>query len=119
MGDVVIRDSTVGGRVCAVCAFVVLHPLVVMRVGVLEDDVEGVEDAREDAEAAEGEVDERVCAADAAFDPDCVTMFVSCASEKGMYAGGCLELQGTAAGTHLRWAGRALRAALGSSRFRT
>lgn len=43
---------------------------VVVGVGVLEDYVPGVEEAREEAEAAERDVDEGVCAADAALDPD-------------------------------------------------
>ena len=38
--------------------------------GVFGDDVPGVEKAGEEAEAAEGEVDEGVGAADAGFDPD-------------------------------------------------
>jgi hypothetical protein len=43
--------------------------LVLVRVGVLQDDVPGVEEAGQEAETAEGEVNEGVCATDAALDP--------------------------------------------------
>ena len=40
-------------------------------IGVFGDDVPGVEEAREVAEGAEGEVDEGVGGAETDFDPDC------------------------------------------------
>ena len=49
------------------------HGLVVAGFfGVFGDYVPGVQQAGDEAEAAEGEVDEGVGAADAGFDPDCL-----------------------------------------------
>jgi hypothetical protein len=42
----------------------------IVGIGVLQDDVPGMQNARKDAEAAKCKVDERVCAADSALDPD-------------------------------------------------
>lgn len=49
----------------------VLGYAVVVGLRIRGDDVPGVQQARDEAEAAEGDVDERVGAAEAAFDPDC------------------------------------------------
>ena len=77
MRDIVVRHRTVGRGVGMCSSFVVLHPLIVVCIGVLQNDVEGVEEAGEEAEAAKGDVDERVGAADAALDPDCDTVSFS------------------------------------------
>lgn len=49
---------------------VLLAQLFVGRVRILEDDIPSVQQAWQDTETAESEVDQRVCAADAALDPD-------------------------------------------------
>jgi hypothetical protein len=65
MSDVVICDSAVG-------ALGVMDGLVfVHRVRVAGDDVPGVDEAGDVAEAAEGDIDEGVGAAEAYFDPYC------------------------------------------------
>jgi hypothetical protein len=54
----------------AFCALAIVRALVsIVWVGVLQDNVPGVQKSREDAEAAECDVDERVCAADTALNP--------------------------------------------------
>lgn len=66
----VVRGLDVDVGDAAVLA--VAHGLVlVRRLGELGDDVPGVEEARDEAQAAEEDVDEGVGAADAALDPDC------------------------------------------------
>jgi hypothetical protein len=50
--------------------FLVVKMFVLVIVGVFEHDVPGVEKTREDTEHAKTDVDEGVCAADAAFNPD-------------------------------------------------
>lgn len=62
--DVVVRDVAAAG----VLRVLGRDVLVLVRVG--EDDVPGVQEAGQPAEDAEGDVDEGVGAADAAFDPD-------------------------------------------------
>lgn len=63
-----VRDHVVCGALAA--AFVLGYlAITVVGIGVLQDDVPGVEQAGEKAEAAEGDVDERIGGADTAFDP--------------------------------------------------
>jgi hypothetical protein len=65
VSDVVICDSTVG-------ALGVADGLVFTHwVRVAGDDVPGVDEAGDVAEAAEGDIDEGVCGAEADFDPYC------------------------------------------------
>jgi hypothetical protein len=61
-------DDVVGGT--TVCALAVGNLLVlIVRVGVLEDDVPGVQETRKEAKAAESKVDERVGATNAFLHP--------------------------------------------------
>jgi hypothetical protein len=64
-------DVDVGDAVAAVALVVGDGVVFVGRLGELGDDVPGVEEAWDEAEDAEEDVDEGVCAADAALDPDC------------------------------------------------
>jgi hypothetical protein len=65
-----VCDDVVGGA--AVGALAVGNLLVLLvGLGVLEDDVPGVQEAGEEAETAERNVYERVGAADALLHPDC------------------------------------------------
>lgn len=57
--------------VCHTATFGFLVDLLIRGVGVARNDVPGVEETREEAQAAEGDVDERVCRADTALDPYC------------------------------------------------
>lgn len=52
------------------CNGLVTLCVLVVGLGVLEDDVPGVYETWEVTEAAEGDVDDGVCGADADFDPD-------------------------------------------------
>lgn len=65
----VLRDDDI----CHAAVLRVADALVVGVVGLRElgDDVPGVEEAREEAEDAEEDVDDRVGAADSTLDPDC------------------------------------------------
>lgn len=71
LGLLVLRrlDVDVGDAAC----FAVLRNGLVLvgRLGVLGDDVPGVQETRDEAQNGEEDVDEGVGAADAAFDPDC------------------------------------------------
>lgn len=63
-----VRNNIVSGALTA--ALVVRHwAVAVIRIGILEDDVPGVEKAGEEAETAEGDVDEGVGGADTALYP--------------------------------------------------
>jgi hypothetical protein len=65
VADVVVCNA-------GVCAFRVVDRLVLIhRVRVAGDDVPGVDQARDVAKTAEGDVDERVGCAEANFDPYC------------------------------------------------
>lgn len=65
-----VRDNVVRGALAAALAITNLAiPIVGIRV--LQDRVPGVQQAGEEAEAAEGDVDERVGGADAALYPHC------------------------------------------------
>lgn len=57
--------------VCHTPALRFLVDLLVRRVGVFGDDVPGVDETGEEAQTAEGDVDERVGRAEAALDPYC------------------------------------------------
>lgn len=63
-------DVDVGDAAAALAAVAVQRLVLVGRLGELGDDVPGVQQARDVAEEAEQDVDERVGAADAALDPD-------------------------------------------------
>jgi hypothetical protein len=63
--DVVVCDGAVGRALAVLCL------LVFVWVWVFKNDVPGVEEARQEAETAERDVDERVGTADAALYPDC------------------------------------------------
>lgn len=67
-GGAVLLDVDVGDAAALAVARQGL--VLVGGLGELGDDVPGVEEARDEAEAAEEDVDERVGAADAALDPD-------------------------------------------------
>jgi len=66
MADVVIGHAPITGAFGVTDWFVFVH-----RVGVAGDDIPGVDEAGEIAEAAECDVDERVGGAETAFDPYC------------------------------------------------
>jgi hypothetical protein len=57
--------------VCHTTALGLLFDLLVCRIGVTRDDVPGVDETREEAEAAKSDVDERVGRAETALDPYC------------------------------------------------
>lgn len=57
--------------VCHTAALGFLVDLLVRRVGVLRDDVPGVDETGEETQTAEGDVDEGVGRAEAALDPYC------------------------------------------------
>jgi hypothetical protein len=85
----VVCDYVVS-RALVVAALAVRDALVLLAVlGVLEDDVPRVEQAGKYAETAECDVDERVCRADAALDPDCE----NCQLSRGL----CVDVQKTGA----------------------
>jgi hypothetical protein len=52
-------------------ALAIMEAFVLVRIGVFEDDVPGVNQAGQEAETAECDVDERVCAAYTTLDPHC------------------------------------------------
>ena len=68
-----LADKVVGDdaplRITSVARTAVL--VVVVRIRILEDDVPGVNDAGNTAQHAQRDVDQRVGAAETAFDPDC------------------------------------------------
>ena len=66
--DVVVRDVLVAAGFGVADRLVLV---VVVVFGVFGYDVPGVEEAGDEAEAAEGDVDQAVGGADAGFDPDC------------------------------------------------
>jgi hypothetical protein len=81
--------------VCDAATFGFLFDLLVCRVGILGDDVPGVDETGEEAQAAESDVDERVGRAETTLDPYCkllvtdisrvgVSLFGPCCT------GGCL-----------------------------
>jgi hypothetical protein len=57
--------------VCHTTALGLLFDLLVCRIGVTGDDVPGVDETREEAEAAKSDVDERVGRAETPLDPYC------------------------------------------------
>jgi hypothetical protein len=57
--------------VCHTTTLGFLFDLLVCRIGVTGDDVPGVDETREEAQAAESDVDERVGRAETALDPYC------------------------------------------------
>jgi hypothetical protein len=57
--------------VCHTTTLGFLFDLLVCRIGVAGDDVPGVDETREEAQAAESDVDERVGRAETALDPYC------------------------------------------------
>lgn len=74
--DIVVRHAAVLQVPSLACAagdgFV--GRIVIVSLGVLEDDVECVDQARDVAEQTECNVDDGVGGADASFDPDCLRM---------------------------------------------
>jgi hypothetical protein len=57
--------------ICDTATFRFLFDLLVCRVGVLGDDVPGVDETGEEAQAAESDVDERIGRAETTLDPYC------------------------------------------------
>jgi hypothetical protein len=99
--------------VCDTTTLGFLFDLLVRRVGVLGDDVPGVDETRKEAQTTKSDVDERVGRAETALDPYCkllatdisrvgVSLFGPCCT------GGCVGRveKGYALGTHQQEAGR-------------
>jgi hypothetical protein len=97
--------------VCHTAALGFLSELVVRRVRVARDDVPGVNQTRQETQAAKGDVDERVGRADATLDPYCKAIsatesFKSCALLGPCCSGGCAGLCGEGGGLSLTSDGR-------------
>lgn len=67
-----VCDDIVSGAPVAALAVWYLLVLLLIGLGVLEDDVPGVEEAGEEAEAAKCQVDQGIGTADSLLDPYCV-----------------------------------------------
>lgn len=72
MRNVVVSDTTALDITSLPWRNGFVYERIVVGLGILEDDVPGVQETRDVAEAAESEVDDRVRCADAHFNPYCL-----------------------------------------------
>jgi hypothetical protein len=110
--------------VCHTTTLGFLFDLLVCRIGVTGDDVPGVDETREEAQAAESDVDERVGRAETALDPYCKLLVtdlsrVAWSMLRGWVAAQLVWRRGVAVGTHQREEGKGWPRSPGRYRCRT
>lgn len=69
MGDIVICDATVLDVASVILGEGRIAGVIIVWLGILENDIPGVQEARDIGETAESKVDDRVSRTEAYFDP--------------------------------------------------